>query len=250
MATGYGTPVRFTKEKNVWDLFCIVNVGSGGALNFAQVQAGNGLQYVNKGIANVWQNTPTFTGVTASGSSSITSVSSFFGLFTGMSLTSANLPAAATIGTISPSTGSIVFTGGAAAGFTGSTGATMVAQGGQYIFQFGVMNNVGSISFNNKLDCYNRLLDFNVSYDGSTGSSIGTAAQQALAPATSQYFVIQNNITQKTVPATATSGSADASLIIQFGNTSGPIGAGFTPNMPTPGTAMRFDFTFGNTTSV
>ena len=47
MATGYGTPVRFTKEKNVWDLFLTTNTGSGGALNIAQ-SVNN--QFINKGI--------------------------------------------------------------------------------------------------------------------------------------------------------------------------------------------------------
>src|SRR4029077_19734333 len=94
MATGYGVPVRFTKEKNVWDLFGVYNIGSGGAINVAQSVNG---QYINKGIANVWQNTPTFTGVTSSGSASITSVSSFQGIFSGMALLNSNVPAGATV---------------------------------------------------------------------------------------------------------------------------------------------------------
>lgn len=246
MASGYGTPVRFTKEKNVWDLFCIVNVGSGGALNIAQT--GNG-QFVNKGIANIWQNTPTFTGVTSSGSNTITSVSSFLGIFTGMPVLNSTIPAGATVGTISVTTGSIVFTGGAASTFTGSTGAIMTVTGGQYIFQMGVATTIGSLTLSSRLDTYNRLLDFNVSYDSSTSSSIGTATQQQLGPTTSAYVLVQNNTTVKTVPPTQATASTDASLVIQFGNSSGPIGAGFTPNVPQAGTSMRFDFTFGNTTS-
>lgn len=248
MATGYGTPVRFTKEKNVWDLFLAVNVGSGGALNVAQ-SVNN--QPIAKGIANIWQNTPTFNGVTSSGSTTITSVSNFAGIFTGMPILNSTIPTGATVGTISPSTGSIVITGTPAGPtFTGSTGALMTVSGGQYIIQFGVATtSSGTGTYTNRLDTYNRLLDFNVSYDCSTGSSIGTAAQQALSPSTSQYFIVQNNINVKTVPPTQATSSTDASIIVQFGNASGPIGAGFTPGIPQAGTVMRFDFTFGNTTA-
>jgi hypothetical protein len=244
MATGYGVPVRFTKEKNVWDLFTVLNVGSGGALNTAQSVNG---QYINKGIANVWQNTPTFTAVTSSGSATITSVSSFAGIYSGMAIVSSgNLPAGVTVGTITATTGSIVLNGGNASGFTGSTGSLMVVSGGQYIFQFGVLTTVGSLSSNARLDTYNRLLDYNVSYDCSVASSIGTATQQALAPSTSQYVIVANNTTVKTIPAVATAASTDACLIVQFGNS---IGAAFVPAVPTPGTVIRTDFTFGNTTS-
>ena len=244
MATGYGTPVRFTKEKNVWDLFGVFNIGSGGAINVATVNTSGGPQYINKGIANVWQNTPTFTGATSSGSATITSVSSFFGIFSGMAITGAG--SVAVVGTITTSTGSIVMSSPA---LTPSASGTFVASGGQYIFQFGVQNNVGSLTQSARLDTYNRLLDFNASYDASTGSSIGTATQQALAPSASQYFVIQNNINVKTIPFTATSASTDASLIVQFGNAAGATGSSFVPSVPQSGTAVRFNFTFGNTTA-
>lgn len=247
MANPYGVPVRFTKEKNVWDLFGIFNIGSGGAINVATVSTGAGPQFINKGIANVWQNTPTFTGVTSSGSATITSVSSFFGIFSGMALVSSgNIPAGATVGTMSAATGSIVINGGFAAGFTGSTGATMVASGGQYIFQFGVNTTTGSISSQSRLDTYNRLLDLNASWDASVSSAIGTATQVALAPNTSQYFMVQNNTTVKTVPSTLTSASTDACIIVQFGN---GVGTAFVPAVPSPGLVLRSDFTFGNTTA-
>ena len=247
MATGYGVPVRFTKEKNVWDIFGLFNVGSGGALNFATVPTSAGPQFVNKGIANVWQNTPTFTGVTSSGSATITSVSSFAGIFTGMALlSSGNIPAGVTVGTVSASTGSIVMNGGNASGFTGSTGATMVVSGGQYIIQFGVNTSIGSISNQSRLDTYNRLLDFNVSWDSSVSSSIGTATQAPLAPNVYDYFIVANNTTVKTVPPTAATASTDAAIIVQFGNNIGPA---FIPGVPSPGLAMKSDFTFGNTTA-
>lgn len=244
MATGYGTPVRFTKEKNVWDLFLTTNTGSGGALNIAQ-SVNN--QFINKGIANVWQNTPTFTGVTSSGSNTVTSVSNFTGVFTGMAITNSTIPNGATVGTISPSTGSIVFTGTpAGAAFTGSTGATMVVSGGQYIIQFGVLTTAGSASYNSRLDAYNRLLDFNLSFDSSVGSCAASATQQQIAPNVSQYFIVQNNTTVKTIPQSMANSSTDCSLTVQLGTGAN----GFVPVPPAPGLVMRFDFTFGNTTAV
>lgn len=241
MASGYGVPVRFTKEKNVWDLFGIMNIGSGGALNFATVPSSGGPQLVSKGIANVWSSTPTFTGATSSGSSTITSVSSFAGLFSGMAITGAGT--VAVVGTMTAATGSIVMSSPA---LTPSASGTFVASGGQYIFQFGVNTTVGSLSNQSRLDTYNRLLDFNLSYDGSTSSSIGTQTQLATAPNLTQYFVVQNNTTVKTVPSTLTSNSTDASLVVQFGNT---VGATFVPAVLQAGTAIRVDFTFGNTTA-
>lgn len=242
MATGYGVPVRFTKEKNVWDLFGAFNVGSGGALNFAQTTNG---QLICKGIANVWSNTPTFSAVTSSGSATITSVSSFAGIFSGMTIAGANI-GTTTVGTISASTGSIVLNSGFASGFTGSTGAQFVVSGGQYIFQFGVATTIGSLTQSARLDTYNRLLDFNISYDSSVSSSIGTATQVPLTPSTGQYFMVQNNTTVKTVPFTNTTASTDAMMIVQFGNS---IGTAFVPSVPQAGTVIRADFTFGNTTS-
>lgn len=245
MASGYGVPVRFTKEKNVWDLFAILTVGSGGAMNFATVSTGVGPQLIGKGIANVWQNTPTFTGVIGSGSNTITSVSSFLNLYSGMALTS-SFNGLTTVGTMSAATGSIILNSGFASGFTGSTGGVFVASGGQYIFQFGVNTTVGSLSQNSRLDTYNRLLNLNISYACDSGSSIGTATQVALTPTVSQYFVTQFNLRTKTLPAVATSSSTDASLVIQFGNN---IGTGFQPAVLAPGMIVRVNFTMGNTTA-
>lgn len=236
MASGYGVPVRFTKEKNVWDLFGIFNIGSGGAINVATVATGSGPQFITKGIANVWQNTPTFTGSVASGSSTITSVSSFNGIYTGMSVTGAGVPAGLTLGTISQATGSVVLSGQA-----GATG-TFVASGGQYVFQFGVNTSVGSLSQMSRLDTYNRLLQYQVAWDSSMSS-----VSAGVATSVGTHFVDTNNITQKTIPSTLTSNSTDATLVIQFGVGNG---TGFVAAVPNPGFVMRASFTMGNTTSI
>lgn len=248
MANPYGVPVRFTKEKNVWDIFGIFNIGSSGALNVATVQTGAGPQFINKGIANVWSNTPTFTGFTSSGSATITSVSSFAGIYTGMTMTNPSgvqIVTSRTVGTISAATGSLVLSAPVDAATTGST-TLLVASGGQYIFQFGVNTSTGSLSQFSRLDTYNRLLNIDITFDGSTASSIGTQTQAPIAPNVTDFFVVQNNLTTKTVPATLTSNSTDASLVIQFGN---GLGTSFIPAFLQAGTAMRMGFTFGNTTA-
>lgn len=243
MATTYGTQVAFNKEKLVWNLYGQFNIGSAGAMNMVPLNS--------KGIANVWQNTPTFTGVTSSGSSSITSVSSFAGIFTGMTLSSpgASLIATggATVGTISVSTGTIVMSAAAAA-FTGSTGGTLAVQGGQYVIQFGTATYTnGSSTSTQKLDPYNKLLMYNVEFDMSVASASGTAKQAQLAPQNFLCFLTQNNISIRTIPQTSTSASTDASLTIQFG-----IGGGtsFVAQTPQPGEAVRMQFTLGNSTAV
>lgn len=248
MATGYGVPVQFTKEKNVWDLFGKFNIGSGGAINVGVVQTNAGPQTINKGFANVWQNTPTFTAVTASGSSTITSVSTFFGLFSGMAITNANITTGLTVGTISVATGSIILngTGSPATGFTGSTGGIFVASGGQYILQFGVSQTIGSLTNNSRLDTYNRLLNFVVTYDSTTASAMGTATQQQLPPNSDTCFIVRNLITTKTIPTTTTTASTDASITVQFGTITN---VGFTPSVLPPGLEFKAKVTLGNTTA-
>ncbi len=96
MASTYGTPVLFTKEKNVWILSARITFGTNGAAALDVSQS--------KGFCAVWQNTPTFTAGTNGSSSLLGSVSSFAGLFPGMNLTigsSLAIITSATIGSIS-----------------------------------------------------------------------------------------------------------------------------------------------------
>lgn len=242
MATGYGTPVSFTKEKNVWFIFGAFNIGSGGAIAVASVPTAQGPQLITKGIANVWNSSPTFTGFTTASSSTITSISSLNGVYTGMSLQSPGTAVAGTgltIGTVSQATNSIVVNGGS---FAPGSSTIFAATGGQYVFQFGVNTSTGSISQMSRLDTYNRLLGYAVSWDATSGS-----VSAGIGNAVGTNFIDTNNLTQKTVPSTLTSNSTDATLVVQFGTGNG---IGFVATPPAPGFLMRATFILGNTSGV
>lgn len=222
MANRFSTPVAFTMEKNVVQLFARVVFGT----NNAPILDTNN----SKGFCNVGFSTPVFGGTTSSGSSTITSVSSFQGLFTGMTLSGGG--GAGTIGTMTALTKSIVMTSPATSGTT----ASITATGGQYVFQLGTQAGV-------RLDAYNKLLDFNFSFDESTGSATGSALQVQLAPAALTGFIVQNNTMVRTIPATLTSNSTDCTFTIQFGNGSG---VGFVATAPANGESVRINLGLGN----
>lgn len=226
------TPVQFALEKNVVFLFGRLLFGTGGSVS---LDTNN-----SKGTCAAWQNTPTFTGTVASGSATITSVSSFQGLFTGMVLGGVGVIGSGTftIGTISAATGSVVIQNGAAALASGSN--TFTGSGGQYILQFGTQAAT-------RLDTYAKFFKFQASFDESTGSATGSLTQAQLAPAVGGGFVIANNSKQRTIPATTTSGSTDCSLTIQFGTGNG---VNFVAANPAAGESVRYFVEFGNSTSI
>lgn len=228
MANRYQTPVLFAMEKNLVWLSAHVLFDASGA---ASLDTSN-----SKGICNFVQNTPTFSGSIGSGSATITSVSSFQGLFTGMVLGGGTVNGSPTIGTISAATGSIVLS--AAASVTAGS-SSFTAAGGQYIMQFGTQAAL-------RLDPYFKLLMIKQSFDSSTGSAIGTATQVQTTPVAPTMLIIQNNTRVRTIPATATSGSTDCSLTLQFGN---GTGVGFIAKAPAAGEGLRIETVFGNSSA-
>jgi len=229
MANRFGTPVCFTMEKNVVQLFARVVFGGS---SVPLLDTNN-----SKGFCNAAINAPVFTGSVASGSATITSVSSFHGLFTGMTLSGANVNTAVTIGTISAATGSIVTS---AAAMMASGAGTYTATGGQYILQLGTQAGV-------RLDAYNKLLDFNYSFDESTGSASGGFLVAQLALAAQNAFIVTNTTNVRTIPATTTSGSTDCTITVQFGN---GFGTGFVAVAPASGEVVRFNVAMGNSTAI
>lgn len=246
MASTYGTPVLFTKEKNVWTLSARVTFDANGAAALDTTQS--------KGFCAVWQNTPTFTAGTNGSSSLLGSVSSFQGLFSGMNLTigsSLAIITTATIGSISAAnallskfpvtavnnaqsgfpqfdTPSVSFVAGSGGGATG-----------QYILQLGQLAAT-------RLDAYVKILGVQHSFDETTGSATGSALQMQLAPNAPEMVLIQDNVSQRTIPATATSGSTDASITVQFGT---GYGSNFQARVPAPGEAVRIVLVLGNSTA-
>lgn len=234
MATTFGSPVSFMKEKNVWTLFARVTFGSDVGSNTAQVILDTSN---SRGICAVKYDSVSFTGGTTNSSSTLGTVSSFAGLFNGMTVIgpTLELQSATTIASFSAAGDSLVLSKQAI--ITG-TASAYTATGGRYKFQFGAQEAL-------RLDPYVKVLGVQVSWDMTTGSAVGTAAQLQSAPNALMAFVVDNKITQRTIPQTTTSGSTDATVTLQFGYGQGP-GTGFVAANPVPGSVARVMFVLGN----
>lgn len=246
MANEYGTPVLFTKEKNVWILSARITFDVNGAAALDTTQS--------KGFCAVWQNTPTFTAGTSGSTSLLGSVSSFQGLFSGMNLTissSVGIITSATIGSITAANATLNKFPVTAANNTQSgfpqvdiPSITFVAgsaggASGQYILQLGQQAAT-------RLQPYVKLLQLQHSFDETTGSAIGGVSQQQLSPNAPQMVLIQDKTKIRTIPATATSGSTDASITVQFGT---GTGRNFIAGVPAPGEAVRIVMVMGNSSA-
>lgn len=232
MASTYGVPVLFSKEKNVWTLSAQLQFGPNGAVT---VVANN-----SKGFCAVNQESVAFTGATTNSSTSLSSVSSFDGIFAGMTITGpgTELQAATTVSSFTSTNNTIVLSKQAV---TTDTAGSYNATGGRYRLQLGQQAAT-------RLDPYVKLLGMNVTYDVSTGSAGGGLGVLQSAPLAATCFVIDNEITVRTIPATLTSGSTDASIAIQFGNGGGP-GTSFQAVSPGNGEIVRVDLLLGNSTA-
>ena len=224
------TPVSFGLEKNIVQLYARVVFGSNGApiLDTAN----------SKGICNVALNAVSFTGATTNSTTVIGTVSSFQGLFSGMTVTTSS-SAALQANTVISSASSLALSFNNQSIFT-AAGVPFTAVGGQYIFQFGTQAG-------QRLDGYFKLLDWNYVWDESTGSASGSALQSQLAPAASNGFIIGNKTQIRTIPATGTSGSTDCTLTVQFGTAAG---VQFQAVQPVAGEVLRCSFTFCNSSSI
>ncbi len=226
MASTYGYPVMFTKEGNVWSLSAHVTFGATGVPSLDTKNS--------RGICSFAPQSLVITGTTSSGSATITSVSSFAGIYTGMSVTGTGIAASSTIGTISASTGSVVMNQPAA---SAQATPSLTISGGRFVMQFGQQAA-------QRLDAYVKLLYAHHSWDMSASSASGSIAlTAALAPAAPAMFVIANNTTVRTIPQTSTSGSTDCSLSLQFGS---GVGTGFVAANPVAGEGVRILVKFGN----
>lgn len=239
MANEYGTPVLFTKEKNVWVLSARVVFDTNGAPTLDVTQS--------KGFCAIWQNTPTFTGGTTNSTTTIGTVSSFQGLFAGMNLTissSATFNTSNTLGSITAAGSALnTFVAGNQAIFSIPSLQFVAGSGGggtgQYILQLGQQAAT-------RLQVYPKLLMLQHSFDETTGSAIGGVSQQQLAPLAPSMVLVANNTKIRTIPQTATSGSTDASITVQFGT---GMGRNFQAAAPAAGEAVRIVMVMGNSTA-
>lgn len=231
MASTYGTSVNFTKEKNVWTLCAMLQFGPNGAVTLNTSQS--------KGFCSATLESVAFSGATTNSSTSLSSVSNFDGIFAGMTITgpAGELQAATTVSSFTASTKTVVLSKQA---ITTDTAGAYNATGGRYRLQLGQQAAM-------RLDPYVKLLGFDIRFDVSTGSAGGTATQIQLAPSAPNAFLIDNQISIRTIPPTATSGSTDASIALQFGTGIGP-GTGFQAANPADGEIARVVLILSNST--
>lgn len=236
MANQYFTPVQFAMEKNVVFLFARITFDFNGNPALDQLNS--------KGFCNVWQKTPTFNAGTTNSTTTVGTVSSFQGLFSGMNLTTSSGGAyttTTTLGSISASGDSFIVNNQAVFSLPLTTFVAGSAGGGtgQYILQFGP-----SIQ---RLSTYYKLLEVQHSFDMACGSCVGTATQQQLTPVAPSMVLIQNNTQIKTVPPTAATNSTDATITVQFGT---GTGKNFQAGIPAPGEAVRIAVVMGNSSAI
>jgi hypothetical protein len=236
MASTYGSPVLFIKEKNVWILSARIVFDTNGAPQLDTTQS--------KGFCAVWQNTPTFTAGTTNSTTTVGTVSSFQGLFSGMNLTvssGGSYNTSTTIGSITAGSDTFTVNNQAILGVPSVQFVAGSAGGGtgQYILQLGQQAAT-------RLDTYNKILGLKHQFDMTTGSAIGTATQQQLTPQAPSMILIGDKTKVRTIPQVATSGSTDATITIQFGN---GTGKNFQALAPAAGEAVRIIMVMGNSTA-
>lgn len=230
MASTYGNPVSFTKENNVWTVFAKLNFGPGGAVTLDTTQS--------RGLCNAAIDAIAFTGGTTNSTTTLGTVSSFNGIFAGMTVAgpAGELQAATVVSSFTAAAKTIVLSKQAITTNVGP--AIYTATGGRFRLQFGQQAAT-------RLDAYVKLLGMSVSWDVSTGSVSGNATQLQGAPSAPNAFVIDNDVSTKTVPPTLATNSTDASIAIQFGSGTGP-GTGFQAVSPGDGESCRVTFFLGN----
>jgi hypothetical protein len=214
----FARPIMFALEPDLVFLSARLTFGASGAVTLDTKNS--------KGFCAATLNTIAFTGTTANSSPTISSVSSFAGLYPGMTVQDSG-PTHVNSTISSMSTGGDTIT--LAANATG-TNTGLTAFGGQYVLQFGRTAGVN-------LDTYNKLLFMDSSWDES--GSQGSASALALAPAGPISFIVGNNISIRTIPSTSTSVNTDATVTVQFGSGQG---TSFTAYAPASGEAVRLFF--------
>lgn len=199
-------PVMFAFEPDVVSIYGQISFGSAGAPTLSQANS--------KGLCNITRQTVSITGDIANTSPTVSNVSSFLGLYVGMSISGTGIPASTTILSMSAGSGTITLSQNATA--TTPTLAISV-NGGQYLIQLGQQAGV-------RLDAYNKLLWVKHLWD-LTGLP-GAVSTQASTPAAPDMFLIKNNVSVLTVPPTVASALTSATFTVQFGTWSaGTFGA-------------------------
>lgn len=208
-------PVMFAFEPDVVLQFTRVTFGTAGA---ATLDTKN-----SKGACGFSLNMISFTATTTA-SVNVTAVSSFAGLYVGMTVTGTNIPASTTISSMNPAAGTMVLSQAA----TGAN-AGLSASGGQYTLTFGTQLTPFA-----RLDTYVKLLDIDATFEA---ASLGGATTGASSPTAPSFFVVQNNV----------SNSSLANIVIQFGTFSGST---FTAANPASGEKLELSVCLCRSTAI
>lgn len=231
MANRNFTPVNFALEKNVIHLFANVTFGATGV---PTLDTNN-----SKGVCAVHPESISFTGFVTNSTTGIGTVSSFAGLYTGMTVTGTGVATSNVISSTSVATGLTMTKQNITTTASGYSQA-LIASGGRYRFQFGSREGYN-------LDAYNKLLAVTAHYSETSGSALGTALNVALAPNSPSIFVVEDKTNTRTTTRSATCASTDCSLVLQMGD---GAGVQFNARDPIAGEAIKFHFIFGNSTAI
>lgn len=201
-------PIMFAFEPDVVFAFAKMSFGASGVPTLDTKNS--------KGFCDVRQQVIAITGTTANASPTVTSVSSFVGLYVGMFIDDGgtNVAVGTTISAMNPGAGTITLSANA----TGTNTGLNVTGG--YILTLGQL-------YKTRLDAYNKLLDLNYTFD-LTGLQ-GGVSTGASAPAAPQLFLTANNI----------SNAALANIIFQTGNGTDAANLPFKSIVPANGEILR-----------
>lgn len=218
--------VNFTLQAQIVTLFGKISFGAAGApsldTNFS------------KGFCNVTAGTIAFTGTTDGSTAVVTAVSSFAGLYVGMTVTGTGVPASTTISSMSAGAGTVTLS----ANTTQAHTETLTASGGRYVVQLGQQAGV-------RLDTYNHLMCLTYMWD--QVPSQGNASTLALAPNAPEMFMVGNNTAVITIPGTSTSPTTDATFTIQFGSGNG---TSFVAGVPNNGDAIKLTLAMARSSAI
>lgn len=177
-------PVSFAFEADVVSVFANLLFGAAGAPSFVvgtTTQSNN--VPTNKGLCNIALKTISFTATTDGTTAVLTAVSSFAGLYVGMSVTGTGIAANSKISSMNPGADTITLNNNTT---SANVADVLSASGGQYTLTFGSNFTLG------RLDTYVRLLSFAPIWneDGLQGG----ASTAASSPAAPFIFIVNNSI--------------------------------------------------------
>ncbi len=222
MADRYSSAVLFAMEKNLTFLYAHLTFGAAGAVTLDTQNS--------KGFCNASLTSVAFTATSSNGSGSLTAVSSFAGIYPGMTIKDAGpTHVNQVLSSANAGAGTMTLAGNATGTNTG-----LFATGGSYTLQLG--RNAGV-----NLDTYYKLLMVQACWDES--GSQGGASSLALAPAAPVVFLSGNNSRIRTIPGTAATALTDATLTITVGT---GTGTSFVAAAPASGEGLYLAFAFGN----